>query len=216
MHFREKRYDWLKKQRKSGIFQARILEWVQFNDMKFKTQDHKGYQGGHIHNPVPSGSKSRGKNSHHLRAAGESLSSLKINVFPGTWRKRGGIEKNLDLEDICWDLILSSSWHPERVLITGRSGDGIRKDEQRCGCGWESSGWRLSWESWSMCGDCHGYRWGFCGMSSDGLWQGVMEKWWIREWGLQTCFISHQGTWVHSSPADGSKTFFQGVVLVQF
>ena len=52
-------------------------------------------------------------------------------------------------------------------------------------------------------------------MSSDGLRQGVMEKWWIREWGWQTCFISHQGTWVHSSPADGGKTFFQGVVLVQ-
>lgn len=34
-------------------------------------------------------------------------------------------------------------------------------------------------------------------------------------WGLQTCFISHQGTWVHSSPADRDKTFFQGVVLVQ-
>ena len=135
IHFREKRYDWLKKkkkrQRKLGIFQARILEWVQFNDMKLKTQDNKGYQGGHIHNPMPSGTKSiGGKNNHHLGAAGESVSPVKINVFPRTWRKRDGIEKNLNLEDICWDLILSSSWHPKRVLITGRSGDGIRKDEQ--------------------------------------------------------------------------------------
>ena len=165
MHFREKRYDWLKKQRKSGIFQARILEWVQFNDMKFKTQDHKGYQGGHIHNPVPSGSKSREKNSHHLRAAGESVSSLKITVFPRTWRKRGGIEKNLDLEDICWDLILSSSWHPERVLITGRSGDGIRKDEQRCGCGWVLVYvWWLSWIQMRVLWD--EFRWSLAG--SDG------------------------------------------------
>ena len=70
--------------------------------MKFKTRDYKGYKGGHIHSPMPSGTKSIGeKNSHHLGAAGQSVSPMKINVFPRTQRKRDGIEKNLNLEDIC-------------------------------------------------------------------------------------------------------------------
>lgn len=76
----------------------------------------------------------------------------------------------------------------------------------------ESNGLRLTGESWSMYGDCHGRRRGLREMSSDGLWQEMMEKLEERGEGVQTSVV--QGTWdCHSSPADGNMEFSQGVVL---
>lgn len=68
---------------------------------------------------VPSGKDFRGRQPPFERAARKSVSSVAINVFPGTLRKIGGLEKNLSLEEILLRFDLEFQRHTERVLVIG-------------------------------------------------------------------------------------------------
>lgn len=75
--------------------------------------------------------KDTGENQSPLeRAARQSVSSVGINIFPGTLRKISGLEKNLSLEEILLRFDLEFQRYTERVLVPGEDEESKNGDEQ--------------------------------------------------------------------------------------
>ena len=75
--------------------------------------------------------KDTGENQSPLeRAARPSVSSVGINIFPGTLRKISGLEKNLSLEEILLRFDLEFQRYTERVLVPGEDEESKNGDEQ--------------------------------------------------------------------------------------
>ena len=166
---------------------------------------------------VPRDSKGiEGKQPQFYRAAGESMSSVEINIFPRKWRIWDSLEKHFSLEEIFLKFDLEFQ---KRILVTGEEGERESKREMnRIIHGLESSGLRSAWESRSMCGDCQRHRWGLSEMSDDGLWQMSYDEEAVRQGRIGCTRISSgvQGTQGSCSPpTDGSTEFCQGVGLVR-